>query len=870
MSSPITPLAAAQGYVGTGLSVFPIAADGTKSPFSALLPKVYDDNDSKFKPSWKPFQDRMPTADELSRWYSGEDPIGIALVAGKGSGNLEIIDVDEPGLDELFIAELRLRDAALADKLTWHKTPRPGGHFLYRCETVQGNQVLARYLVDGKPKARIETRGQGGYVLMPGSAAACHDSGRQYVHHAGPLVTDVQTITPAERALLFSVARSFNLLVGNDELPPEQRPTRSATMTDIKPGDDYNARATWDEILSGTGWTNIGTVGGLDRWRRPGKESGWSATTGCKSESGAELFYCFSSSAHPFEGARADGKAGTAYSKFACYTLLRHGGDYSAAAKALYDAGYGTRHNVHKTSTAAPPEKFVPFPINALPVPLCGFVTAGAKAIGCDASYLALPLLTALAAAIGNTRRIQLKRGWSAPAIIWSAIVGESGTAKTPAFKLVMRPVRKRQQKALEHHAEAERQFEVSMAHYEKALAEWNRDKKTIAPPPTKPELPQAERFIVSDTTVEALAPLLLVNSRGLLMARDELSGWIGSFDRYSGGKGGADSSHWLSMHNGESILVDRKTGIPRTIYVPQASVSVCGGIQPGILHRALGMEHRESGLAARLLLSCPPRIAKRWTEADIDPTAEADITRLVDRLFTLEQEVDPESPADAPEYIPVVVGLTTEAKTAWRSYYDAHAQEQADLSGDLSAAWSKLEEYAARLALVIHFVRWAADDPTLASVNTVDVESMSAGISLTTWFKGEARRVYAMLGESDDDRDRRRLTEWIGRKGGSVTAREVQQGCRWITSSDDAEAALVELVNAGYGEWEPSPAGKRGQPTRRFRLSTPSTVYGNALFPSEYGDTVGVDTVDEPETKTVDDINGELLAVANDEWGEL
>jgi hypothetical protein len=44
-----------------------------------------------------------------------------------------------------------------------------------------------------------------------------------------------------------------------------------------------------------------------------------------------------------------------------------------------------------------------------------------------------------------------------------------------------------------------------------------------------------------------------------VLLARDELSGWFGSFDRYAkAGKTGADSAHWLSMHNGESVTVDR------------------------------------------------------------------------------------------------------------------------------------------------------------------------------------------------------------------------------------------------------------------------------------------------------------------------
>jgi hypothetical protein len=330
---------------------------------------------------------------------------------------------------------------------------------------------------------------------------------------------------------------------------------------------------------------------------------------------------------------------------------------------------------------------FRPFPVDALPEPVSGFVDAGATAIGCDPSYLALPLLTALAAAIGNARRLELKRGWSVPPILWGAIVGESGTAKTPAFRLVMRPIRDRQGKAMERHKEAMKQYQAELARWEKEMAAWKRN-KAAGDPPERPNPPPCERLVVSDVTVEALAPILLENPRGLLCSRDELAGWIGSFDRYAGkGKAGADAANWLSMFNGESMIVDRKTGIPRTVYVPRAAVCVAGGIQPAILRRALGNEHRESGLAARLLVTCPPRKAKRWTEAEIDPSAEAELARLLDRLY----ELQPAQGEDG-DALPVPVRLTAEAKGVWRAYYNAHAQEQADLVGELSAAWSKLE----------------------------------------------------------------------------------------------------------------------------------------------------------------------------------
>lgn len=486
-----------------------------------------------------------------------------------------------------------------------------------------------------------------------------------------------------------------------------------------------------------------------------------------------------------------------------------------------------------------------PFPVNALPAPIRGFVDAGALAIGCDPSYLALPLLSAIAAAIGNTRRLELKRGWSAPPILWGAIVGESGTAKTPAFKLIMRPVRERQRKALERHAEATERFETDLARWDKNMAAWKRDKNANDDPPRKPDPPEPERFIVSDTTVEALAPILLANPRGLLLARDELAGWMGSFDRYTGkGRAGADSANWLSMFNAESIIVDRKTGIPRTIYVPQAAVCVSGGIPPAILQRALGLEHRESGLAARLLLICPPRKAKQWTEADIDPGAEAELVRLFDRLYELQPATGED---DEPR--PVLLRLSTDAKTAWKAYYNAHAVEQADLTGDMAAAWSKLEEYAARLALVVHFTRWAAGDPMLTKVDILDVSSMNAGIVLAKWFKHEARRVYAMLDESDAERDKRRLVDWIGRKGGTVTPREVQQGCRWLKEPGAAEAALEELVKACRGSWRDMPTtAKGGRPARAFVLSTPSTVHETPAKPEKTDGFADVDSVDSPE----------------------
>src|SRR5262245_33718553 len=96
-----------------------------------------------------------------------------------------------------------------------------------------------------------------------------------------------------------------------------------------------------------------------------------------------------------------------------------------------------------------------PFPTAALPEPCRGFVLEASVAIGCDPCYLAVPMISALAGTIGNARSIQLKRGWIEPSVIWSAIVGPSGTVKSPALDAVLGPLHEMQAVLLQAHSQA-------------------------------------------------------------------------------------------------------------------------------------------------------------------------------------------------------------------------------------------------------------------------------------------------------------------------------------------------------------------------------------------------------------------------------
>src|SRR5699024_11115540 len=125
---------------------------------------------------------------------------------------------------------------------------------------------------------------------------------------------------------------------------------------------------------------------------------------------------------------------------------------------------FETHHGRAGASGDAPyvpiPPDYQPFPTESLPQPLRTFIATSAAALGCDASFIAVPLLSMLAGCTRNRRAIALKQSWHEPCIIWTAIVGESGTLKSPAFRRVIQPLRDWQNKAILRQEEAEQLHE--------------------------------------------------------------------------------------------------------------------------------------------------------------------------------------------------------------------------------------------------------------------------------------------------------------------------------------------------------------------------------------------------------------------------
>ena len=489
--------------------------------------------------------------------------------------------------------------------------------------------------------------------------------------------------------------------------------------------------------------------------------------------------------------------------------LEDRGGDAELVGREVRDLAQGAPA-ITPSNSASPaidpvdlPEPFRPFPIDAIPDPLGRFVSEAASAIGCDSSMVALPLLAAIAAAVGNSRCVELKPGWTEPAILWCLVLCESGTSKSPAFRSALGFVRRHESELRKQHREAVDAHREAEEDHKRAMAKWKARPKavqTLSDPPQEPgDAPRPSRLLVNDPTVEAIADLLQHNPRGLLLAREELAGWFASFDRYAAGTRGGDAPKWLEAWDGGQWIVDRKQA--GGAFVPRVSVSITGTIQPGLLRAALldrSGQHRESGLAARMLIARPPRRASRWTDAAVSRETQEAAARVFEQLLTLDAGEDP---AGSPEPIPV--RLDRDARELFIAHHDALADHLADLSGHLAAAWSKLRAYLGRFALLHHLTRRAAGD--LTAGDRIDSQSVAAAARLVGWFGAEARRFEQELGAAEglpeDEQDRFEVVRAAMDHGGMIDARKLyNRNRKRFRPMAKARKLLADAAAAGLG----------------------------------------------------------------------
>ena len=430
-----------------------------------------------------------------------------------------------------------------------------------------------------------------------------------------------------------------------------------------------------------------------------------------------------------------------------------------------------------------------PFPVEALPQPVRAIVSEASRAIGCDPAAVALPAISGLGVAIGNTRVLLAKNGWRVPPIIWSILAMPSGSQKSPALDITAAYFRKRQGNL--------------QADYRQRLAAENAKKNPKDRVDVDPKVVWAD-----DTTTEALAAAMETNPRGILLASDEIGNWFGGMGLYKNNGAIADVSRYCQWYGGRAAMILRKDKGRRTTFA-KGVLGITGTMTLSTLQRLADPIVRDSGLLARMLPCCPPVSPRRWTDDTVAPETTRAFHDLLDQLFQL--EAIPDGPRE--------IRLGAEARRRWQAYFNNHNAEQEVMNSDhLRAAWSKLEELPCRLALILHECEGGGHE--------VSLDVMERAITMTEWFKHETRRVYAMLfgrtrapaAESNGSK----LLDWMEERGW-VTEREIT---RLVTpfkgtgGADAARAVLRDLIANGQVESEEQPAGKvGGRPTLKYRL---------------------------------------------------
>ena len=404
---------------------------------------------------------------------------------------------------------------------------------------------------------------------------------------------------------------------------------------------------------------------------------------------------------------------------------------------------------------------WVPFPMHTLPKELRQCVKEIADTKCCDNAAIVTPLLPALGTAIGSSADLQLNDDWTETANIWATLIEKSGGGKSNQMKTVWNPLFQIQEEWLEEH---ERMME-------------GRD------PNSDEEIPPPRRLITSNTTAQSLLSLLAYNPRNSIgVYKDELGQWAESFNQFS--NGGGDCQVWLETHRKTSSFIDLKSERDKQNpfglhQINGAVTSICGAIPPNCLNRLMTEKMIEAGLWQRFLLAQPPQRRRKWRTQK--GTYSGYLAQMFDQLLKL----------DVGERLPLT--LTNEAQAEFIAYWESKDPSTDDSDDFEFSINQKYISYAARIALVLHLVKYYASTESNVPVQ-VDLNSMRSGITIAEWYRNEALRLREIFGHTKEELAALNFLNKTPNEG--QPAYKLAKASRVFKTVEDADKALTVLVN--------------------------------------------------------------------------
>ncbi len=164
------------------------------------------------------------------------------------------------------------------------------------------------------------------------------------------------------------------------------------------------------------------------------------------------------------------------------------------------------------------------------------------------------------------------------------------------------------------------------------------------------------------------------------------------------------------------------------------------------------------------------------------------------------------------------MAGWTAGAAKLWADFYDENVTlQEAETDGYLESVYSKLEGQAAKLALVIHMMRWT-EDPSLSST-VIEAESMRMGIELTRWCRREIKRIYMISNQALKSDEEEKVLEFVANME-EASLRNIKRTPLRGMSSDQVNQIIDGLVKKGHLLEVTQQQEGKGRPTQSFRVS--------------------------------------------------
>jgi hypothetical protein len=535
---------------------------------------------------WREFETALVTLALFERWYGTGGQYStrwnMGVITGKASGGLVVIDLDQhEGKDGMgwWLGLLAVHANSLEPETCAQRTGGGGRQLFFTCPPGWTAPTI-------KTPIGVDIRGEGGFAMVPPSR---HESGRSYEWELGrePWSIPPQELPSWAAAAIDKLREEYARLAGQ------------GGVTRIGLASDTNA---FGKTVDGREARMAGIVWGVwcDLRRQfPGELD--PVVEDAEHERAWNL-YLFEVKSRFKEAPQAEG-------------LEREGRGRSAfderwrRAKEQWNGKLKEEAAAPKPGASPNPkpngfDHFDPwarvtvpsFPLDCLPQGLQAFVEYQTVSLGADPAGVAMAALTALSGALDQRFALKMRRSgdWYSPPRLWTILVGEPATKKTPIVTAVTKPLRR-----IEADFAAQHRRDVMLWE-----AQDKADRGARPPDPT--------RFIMNDVTVEVAGEILARQQRGALVVHDELSSFIGSLDRYgAAGRGASDRAFWLTAYNGGSYSVDRMS---RAIYIANLCVAFLGGMQPDRLRELADL------MTDGLLQRFNPVLIERGA-----PSAEAD-----------------------------------------------------------------------------------------------------------------------------------------------------------------------------------------------------------------------------------------------------